>query len=96
MGEKQFKYAAAIKQPQTVGAVKLDPKGGILTEREYKAVKKDAYGASLLEKGLISVIALSEQESTEDGSATASSSDSSPSGNENGSEDIPDFDKKGD
>jgi hypothetical protein len=53
MTEKKFKYTAKIKQPQTVVEVKLDPKGGFLSEREIKTVKKDAYGASLLEKGLL-------------------------------------------
>jgi hypothetical protein len=53
MAEKQYKYTAKIKQPQTVVNVKLDPKGGDLSEREYKTVKKDTYGASLLEKGLL-------------------------------------------
>jgi hypothetical protein len=55
MAEKQYKYTARIKQPQTVVNVKLDPKGGNLSEREYKILKKDAYGASLLEKGLLVV-----------------------------------------
>jgi len=53
--EKQYKYTAKFTQPQKVGTVKLEPKGGIITEREYKAIKKDAYGASLLEKGLLVV-----------------------------------------
>jgi hypothetical protein len=55
MAEKQYKYTAKIKQPQTVADVKIDPKGGVLSEREYKTLKKDAYGASLLEKGLLVV-----------------------------------------
>jgi hypothetical protein len=55
MAEKQYKYTAKFKQPQTVVDVKLDPKGGWLSEREYKTVKKDKYGASLLEKGLLEV-----------------------------------------
>jgi hypothetical protein len=55
MAEKKYKYKAEIKQPQTVVDVKLDPKGGGLSEREYKTVKKDVYGASLLEKGLLIV-----------------------------------------
>jgi hypothetical protein len=55
MAEKQFKYTAKIKQPQIVGAVKIDPKGGWISERNYKAVKRDAYGASLLAKGLLVV-----------------------------------------
>jgi hypothetical protein len=55
MAEKQYEYTAKIRQPQTVAGVKLDPRGGNLSEREYKTVRKDAYGASLLEKGLLSV-----------------------------------------
>jgi hypothetical protein len=55
MTEKKFKYTAKIKQPQTVADFKLDPGGGNLSEREYKTLKKDAYGASLLEKGLLAV-----------------------------------------
>jgi hypothetical protein len=55
MAEKQYKYTAKFKQPQTVVNVKLDPEGGELSEREYKTLKKDAYGASLLEKGLLVV-----------------------------------------
>lgn len=55
MTEKKYKYTAKIKQPQKVVNIKLDPAGGILTERELKVIKKDAYGASLLEKKLLVV-----------------------------------------
>jgi hypothetical protein len=55
MADKQYKYTTTIGQPQTVGDVKLDPKGGSFSEREYKTLKKDAYGTSLLEKGLLVV-----------------------------------------
>jgi hypothetical protein len=55
MTEKNYKYTTKFKQPQTVSGVKLNPKGGWLSEREYKAVKKDPYGASLLEKGMLIV-----------------------------------------
>jgi hypothetical protein len=55
MVEKRYKHTAKIRQPQTVVDVRLDPKGGLLSEREYKILKKDAYGASLLEKGLLAV-----------------------------------------
>jgi hypothetical protein len=55
MTEKQYKYTAKIKQPQTVASVKIDPEGGSLSERECKTLKKDAYGASLLAKGLLVV-----------------------------------------
>ncbi|MDR1399395.1 MAG: hypothetical protein LBJ41_05695 [Treponema sp.] len=50
-----LKYTAKITQPQTVGKIRLDPKGGTLTGKELKAIRKDAYGASLLEKGLLVV-----------------------------------------
>jgi hypothetical protein len=64
MAEKQYKYTAKIKQPQMVANVKLDPNGGVLSEREYKTVKKDPYGASLLEKGLLVVEGVSTQVTT--------------------------------
>jgi hypothetical protein len=76
MAEKQYKYTAKIKQPQTVVDVKLDPKGGVFSEREYKTVKKDKYGASLLEKGLLAVVE----------SVPAEESTAQPSG-----ESVPDF-----
>jgi hypothetical protein len=55
MAEKRYTYTAKIKQPQTVAGVKLDLKSGVFSERQYKTLKKDAYGASLLEKGLLVV-----------------------------------------
>jgi hypothetical protein len=59
MAEKEktvrYKYTAKIKQPQSVGDVKIDPAGGEFTERQYRAVQKDAYGKSLLDKGLLVV-----------------------------------------
>ena len=53
MGETKYNYTAKFKQPQKVGNISLDPKGGVLTEREIKAIKKDRYGASLIEKNLL-------------------------------------------
>lgn len=93
--EKQYKYTAKFTQPQTVGTVKLNPKGGVLTERELKNLKKDAYGASLLEKGLLVV-----GEAKEGEEAPASSGDTGDTcdtgdntGDNAGSETIPDFDE---
>jgi hypothetical protein len=83
MAEKQYKYTAAIKQPQTVVNVELDPKGGALSEREYKTVKKDTYGASLLEKGLLVV----EGEPVK----TPASSGDTKADSESPGETIPDF-----
>jgi hypothetical protein len=84
MAEKQYKYKAKIKQPQKAGSIKIDPKGGVLTEREYKAVKKDPYGASLLEKGLLVV-----EEAGDTVPNTDANQDEQNSGE---SETIPDFD----
>jgi hypothetical protein len=65
MTEKRYKYEAKFKQPQTVGDVKLSPQGGTLSERQYKTVKKDPYGASLLEKGMLVVKELPDSVITE-------------------------------
>ena len=53
MAETIYKYTARIKQPQKVANKRLDPNGGTITERELRALKKDAYGASLIEKGML-------------------------------------------
>jgi hypothetical protein len=87
MAEKQFKYTTTIKQPQTVGVVKLDPNGGTITEREYKAVKKDPYGASLLEKALLVVVPAEEPAPPPSGNEG--------SGDEDSGDNIPDFDASG-
>jgi hypothetical protein len=104
MAEKQYKYTARIKQPQTVVNVKLDPKGGALSEREYKALKKDAYGASLLEKGLLVVTEVpaanadpeakdaKEAAAASDAAAADATAASSESGSDNAGETVPDFD----
>ena len=81
MAEKSYKYTAKFKEPQTVAGVELEPQGGSLTERELKNLKKDPYGASLLDSGLLVV----------DVDSTAASQDTSADEN-SGSETIPDFD----
>jgi len=53
MGEKKYKYTTRIGQPQNVCGIKLVPKEGVISERELKALKKDKYGASLIEKGIL-------------------------------------------
>jgi hypothetical protein len=97
MAERQYKYTAKIKQPQTVGNVKLDPKGGKLSEREYKTLKKDVYGASLLEKGLLVVEEVSASEPAPSGNTGDTGDESGgKAGNkdkpEDEEEEIPDFD----
>jgi hypothetical protein len=92
--EKQYKYTAKIKQPQTVGNVKLDPDGGSLSEREYKTVKKDIYGASLLEKGLLVVEEVEVPAQAPDTAAdahTAAPASSSEAEGDGVGESVPDF-----
>jgi hypothetical protein len=88
MAERKYKYTAKIKQPQTVDDVKIDPKGGEITERQYKTIQKDAYGISLLKCGLLIVkdVPVSGQDSSEKGAAT----ETAPQG-----EIIHDFDEAG-
>jgi hypothetical protein len=85
MTEKKYKYEAKIKQPQTVGDVKLSPQGGFLSEREIKTVKRDVYGVSLLEKGLLVI-----------GEAPVTETDTPPARASGGSDEaVPDFEAKG-
>jgi hypothetical protein len=97
MAEKQYTYTAKIKQPQTVAGVKLDPKGSDITEREYKILKKDAYGASLLEKGLLVIKEVPAQDADEDQAQDAADNQpeatavSDASGGDSAGETIPDF-----
>jgi hypothetical protein len=79
MVEKKYNYTAKFRQPQTVVGIKLNPKGGSLTERNLKDLRKDAYGASLLDNGLLVVV-----------EATA---DAAPAEPEKEGEIIPDFDE---
>jgi hypothetical protein len=88
MAEKQYTYTAKIKQPQMVVNVKLAPKGGELTEREYKSLKNDAYGASLLEKGLLIV----EESGGTEPDANAEAGANAGQDEQNYGEAIPDFD----
>jgi len=53
MGETKYNYTINTNQPQKVAGITFDKKEGVITERELKNLKKDAYGASLLEKGLL-------------------------------------------
>jgi hypothetical protein len=90
MAEKQYKYTAKIKQPQTVADVKIDPEGGDLSEREYKTLKKDAYGASLLEKGLLAVEEVPVSEPVHSGKAGDKGKDKANIGGEV----VPEFETK--
>jgi len=97
MGEKKFNYTATIAQPQKVAGINIDPKGGVITERQLKALKKDAYGASLLESGMLTTEEVkAEAEAAPAASATgteaANETNSDAPEDKKGGDEIPDFD----
>ena len=50
-----MKYTAKIKQPQTVGGIKIEPKGGELKGEAIKAILSDSWGKELIRKGYLSI-----------------------------------------
>jgi hypothetical protein len=49
------KYTTKIGQPQFVGKVKIDPKGGELTEKQVEDIKADPWGKELIRMGLLGI-----------------------------------------
>jgi hypothetical protein len=47
------KYTTKIGQPQFVGKVKINPKGGELTEKQVEEIKADPWGKELIEMELL-------------------------------------------
>jgi hypothetical protein len=48
-----MKYTAKISQAQFVGTVKIEPKGGEISEPQAAEIKKDPWGKELIRKGLL-------------------------------------------
>ncbi len=46
-----MKYTTSIREAQLAGGVKLDPKGGEVTNAEAKAIASDPWGKKLIESG---------------------------------------------
>jgi len=86
MGEQTYKYTTKKMQLQKVAGITLEPKGGTLSFRELKALKKDAYGASLLEKGLLVI-----EESEAASAAPVSTTTEETETEQKTAETIPDF-----
>lgn len=50
-----MKYTTKIKQPQIVAGIRINPKGGTFNEKQIWAIRHDAYGKELLDKGFLIV-----------------------------------------
>ena len=48
-----MKYTTKAKQTQLVGGIKIEPKGGDLTDQQLKAVKEDPWGRELIRKSVL-------------------------------------------
>jgi hypothetical protein len=97
MKEKTFNYTTTINQPQMVGKKRLDPGKGIITESELKALKKDAYGISLLNTGLLIIDTepVSAPETTPEPEQKSESAPVSTGSASGSSDEIPDFGNAG-
>jgi hypothetical protein len=72
-----LKYTAKIGQPQFVGKVKIDPKGGDLTEKQAEEIKADPWGQELIEAGVLKIEGVKAPDKDSDKPA-GKDSDSSP------------------
>jgi hypothetical protein len=50
-----LKYTTKVKQAQLVGTIRIDPKGGDLTDAQVKQIKADPWGKELIRKGVLSI-----------------------------------------
>ena len=57
-----MKYTTKLKQYQIVGGVKIEPKGGELSEEQKKAIIADPYGKDLIEKKCLIIEGLKPEE----------------------------------
>ncbi|MDR0758685.1 MAG: hypothetical protein LBF74_01050 [Treponema sp.] len=48
-----MKYTTKITQPQYAGKVKIEPKGGDLTDKQVEEIKADPWGQELIKIGLL-------------------------------------------
>jgi hypothetical protein len=48
-----MKYTTKVAQPQNVGGVEINPRGGNVTEKELEKIKPDPWGKELISKGIL-------------------------------------------
>jgi hypothetical protein len=44
-----------VAQPQIVGGIKIDPKGGEINQNQFEEIKKDPWGKELISNGLLEI-----------------------------------------
>jgi hypothetical protein len=49
------KYSTKVTQSQFIGKVKIDPKGGELTDQEVEEIKGDPWGQELIRKNILTI-----------------------------------------
>jgi len=50
-----MKYTTKVKQAQFIGEIKIEPKGGDLTDANVKAILADKWGKELIRKGMLTI-----------------------------------------
>ncbi|MDR1175022.1 MAG: hypothetical protein LBK83_06085 [Treponema sp.] len=50
-----MKYTAKISQSQLAGGVKIEPRGGDLTEKQAEKIMADPWGKELIKMGLLQI-----------------------------------------
>jgi hypothetical protein len=48
-----MKYTAKVNQAQIIGGLRIEPKGGDLTDEDIKKITSDRWGKELLEKKVL-------------------------------------------
>jgi len=48
-----MKYTTKVKQAQFVGKIRIEPKGGDLTDADVKVITADPWGKDLIRKGVL-------------------------------------------
>ena len=50
-----MKYTTKVKQAQKIATIRIEPKGGDLSEDQFKKIISDPYGKELIRKGMLSI-----------------------------------------
>jgi hypothetical protein len=50
-----MKYTTKLAQPQIVGGVEINPKGGEINPKQFEDIRKDPWGKELVSKGFLEI-----------------------------------------
>jgi hypothetical protein len=57
-----MKYTTKAAQPQMVGGVVINPKGGEINQKQLEGIKKDPWGKELISKGILEIEGVKESD----------------------------------